>query len=167
MTNKVTGDETLTTGVAEKINSVTEIPNNDATGSDNVEGKAPRKRGPYKPREKKGDAPKKRGGEKISVGVLATQLQLAHMALAGVTRIEELALSNEEAQTLAKACIEFSEQHGVVISGKAAATIQLILALTGTYGPRLFAYKMRKNAERRANSVEVPEALRDQVEGLQ
>lgn len=114
----------------------------------------PKKRGPGRPKgstnKKSGETPKRRGNAKrASVESFGRQIVGVH-AMAGVlTGLPELAISEKEGEVLAEALIVVSEEYGVALTGKTAATIQLFAAIGMVYGPRAVLIGRRVEAQNR------------------
>lgn len=135
----------------------------------------PPKRGPGRPRKDAGqapaeppletgnagepvqlfDAPKKRGRKPGSTNKTSrdltgiTQLLLTtHIALASLTKYEELALSPDEAGMLASSLAGIAEHYKIRIDGKAGAIMTAIYTVGVIYGPRAFSIGMKiKNSK--------------------
>jgi hypothetical protein len=87
-------------------------------------------------------------GEEINA--LAQQIQGLHIMASMATGIPELQLTPNDAVLLANGILAVSKEYGLAISGKTAATLQLLGACAMVYVPRLIAVKQRADARRQA-----------------
>lgn len=71
-----------------------------------------------------------------------------HGMLAAVTRVEELELSQEEANKLAKATTMVARHYNVEVAAKTTDWIHLAMVAGGVYAPRLMAARLRMSMER-------------------
>lgn len=97
-----------------------------------------------------GDAPKRGRPRKISaepaepLRIGADTVKGLHLMAAHATGLPELQLSDSEAAMLANAIEAVGREYAVVLSGKAAATAQLVIACLVIYGPRLALVRKRR-----------------------
>lgn len=77
--------------------------------------------------------------------------------LAGITRTDELALSSDEAESLAGALATVNQFYQVEVAEKTLAWINLAQVAGMIYGTRLVAIRQRRRAER-ADRVQQPDA---------
>jgi hypothetical protein len=89
-------------------------------------------------------------GEEINA--LAQQIQGLHIMAAMATGFPELQLTPNDAVLLANGILAVSKEYGMTISGKTAATLQLLGACAMVYVPRLIAVKQRADIQRQAKA---------------
>lgn len=93
--------------------------------------------------------------ENISVEGLSGILFSAHMMLAGITRVEEMALDMPEAEQLAQATANMMRHYpNAVISPKTVDTINFIMCCGALYGTRLIAIRNRRTQARQNRTAE-------------
>lgn len=79
---------------------------------------------------------------------LTAILYSLHVMAAALTKVEELALTEQEAEQLAVAIARVNEVYGnVVLPEKVVVWINLAMAMGTVYGPRFIAYNIRKKKE--------------------
>lgn len=72
------------------------------------------------------------------------------MLLANALKVEEIALSKAESETLAEAVAEVSKHYPTAVSEKTMAWVHLTMCLGTTYGSRAYVYSKRMERERAA-----------------
>ncbi len=85
---------------------------------------------------------------------LARQIEGIHKMVAMLPGLEVMAMSADESAILAEAMTGVGDEYGVTISGKTAATLQLVGALAMCYGPRILY--MREMAKKRKAEMVPP-----------
>ncbi|MGH8710374.1 MAG: hypothetical protein ACREVA_03535 [Burkholderiales bacterium] len=92
-------------------------------------------------------APKRKRATVASrIAGLARQLIGAHQMVAMLPGLEVFRIADWEAELLASAMVCVADEYGVVVSGKIAATAQLIVACVVIYGPRVAALRIARMA---------------------
>lgn len=89
---------------------------------------------------------KKKKGEFVEPDMLKLSRQLmgVHAVAARITGLPFVAISDAESLMLAESVTAMAREYDLVVSGKAAATFQLIGALAVIYGPRAVMFKAAK-----------------------
>lgn len=82
--------------------------------------------------------------------MLARQCVGVHQMLALMTGFPELAISAKEGEILAEAMAGIATEYGVAVSGKTAASMQMLAACAIVYAPRAVAIKVRIDGQKRA-----------------
>lgn len=78
--------------------------------------------------------------------ILAKQTVGVHKMLALMTGIPELEIGDDEGKILAEAMTAVSREYGVAVSGKTAASMQMLAACAMVYAPRALAFTARVKA---------------------
>lgn len=124
----------------------------------------PARKRSYKPRAPKikeetldaSEAPaRKPRRSKSSVENTAKQIEGIHKMVAMLPNMGFMNISPEEARILAEAMTQVSEEYNVQISGKTAATIQLFMAASMVYAPRV-VYAVHERKKRKAQEPVMP-----------
>lgn len=126
-----------------------------------------------------GDAGPKRRGRKPGSTTRAKQATLdvngieqlllsTHYMLAGMTRVQEIALSPDEAKSLAQATANVARHYDVSVSAKALDWTNLIMALGMVYGTRVVAMRNRARSAKanRAKPVNEPRPMEVTPDGV-
>lgn len=97
-------------------------------------------------KERKAKEGRKEGRKKEGTNLAGLKLQLLnfHFTLALVTGLNELVLTDEEAEMLAVALDGFIQEFGIAFSSKVAVAINLAVTMLSIYVPRLFMIMERK-----------------------
>ena len=119
--------------------------------SKNSEGLNEEKIEPGATKARPGPKKRKFGGE--SIEILAKQLEGIHQMAAMMMGEPIVILSTAEAVMLATAVVGIAEEYGVVLTGKMAATLQLLGVAGIIYVPR-FIEIQRKHSRNPPNTVE-------------
>lgn len=82
-----------------------------------------------------------------SIEALSKTLVIIHTGIAGVTGLPELVIDKAEGDMLANATANVLAQFDITPDPKTQAIIGMIMACGAVYGPRAFAYRMRKAQE--------------------
>lgn len=106
---------------------------------------------------KRGPKPKaaKKAYTADEIGVMGRQLVGIHVMVAQITRIPEVAISEEEGQLLAQSIVNVADQYDLALDGKTGAALQLFMTAAMIYGPRAFAVRARAAKAQSENSVPV------------
>lgn len=118
-----------------------------STGSEPGSGKRKRGRPPgsgNKSKSSGGTAPK----TPLDLGFFQFGILGIHTALAAITKIPEIALSEPEAETLAKAMANVAQYYPVAIDAKTQAWMALVMTAGTMYAPRFIAYTVRTKMPR-------------------
>jgi hypothetical protein len=87
-----------------------------------------------------------------SIEALSKTLVIIHTGIAGVTGVQELVIDKSEGDMLAHASANVLAQFDITPDPKTQAIIGMIMACGAVYGPRAFAYRMRKAHEKAAET---------------
>lgn len=91
----------------------------------------------------------------IEVDGIGEILLSIHEMLAAFTQVEELSMSEQEAQSIAKHITRVTSLYDLRASNKAVAWTGLAMCLGKVYGPRIAAYHLRTSSEKKGKVVEI------------
>lgn len=100
--------------------------------------------------------PRKRRAKPVDLDELAKKIQGIHGMIALMTGLPEVAVSDMESKMLATAMSDMSREYGLEVSGKTAATIQLVGTAAIIYMPRVGAIKAKIDAAKRKHAQSQP-----------
>lgn len=93
-----------------------------------------------------------RSSNKASIEALTRALAIVHLGIASATKTPEIALEDEEAQTLASAVNNVLIEFDIRPDPKSEAIFGLVVAAGSIYGPRVYLVRERKKQERKDNA---------------
>lgn len=97
---------------------------------------------------------------------LAEVLLTVHLTLSEFTKVPELEIDKDEAETLSDATKELAKFYNVAFDPKKVAIFNFCLALGKVYVPRGIAIKNRIAAEAKPKPIEVPKSEKQRVNGV-
>lgn len=77
-----------------------------------------------------------------------------HLGISALTKTPEIELEKSESDRLAQASVDVAKHYNIEASEKALAWTNLAVVGFSTYGPRVFAMRMRWEIERNEKIVE-------------
>ena len=98
-----------------------------------------------------------RAGEasyKAGVDTLATCLMIVHAGIASVSKTPELALEEDEADSLAKATANVLQEFDIAPNPKVQAVVGLVVTSGTIYGSKIYLIRERKKEERNERQTE-------------
>lgn len=110
----------------------------------------PAKRRGRKPGTRSARAPK---GQALDINGVEAVLFSMHNILAAVTKVPELALDKAESTELAKGISNVARHYDVSASAKSIDIANLAMIAATVYGTRLFAFRARRDKERKARAA--------------
>ena len=108
----------------------------------------PVKRGRGRPRGTGAGRKSKATGPQVDISGLENILLSAHAMLAGITRVAELDMEQEEAHKLAQAGANVARHYDMATSGKALDWTNLLFVIGEIYGSRVVAIRLRRMADK-------------------
>lgn len=122
-------------------------PKNPEMQKEGVSGTAPKRGRPPKSKEKHSYTP-----EEISV--LGRQIVGIHAMVAGITKIPEAAIGDDEGSMMAQAIVNMADQYDLELDGKTGAALQLFATAAMIYAPRVIHFKNRMRNQPPAPTTE-------------
>ena len=115
---------------------------------------------PPEPEKKKRGRQPNSAKKSESSEAIAGALVSIHALLAGITKIPELELTEPEGKAISKALEDVANAYDFAPSPQTQALIGLAVTITGVYGMRIYAYKLRladEKAELEAHAKQLEE----------
>ncbi len=91
--------------------------------------------------------------ERIDLEGVKLQLLNFHFTLVAITGIEELMITEKEAELLATALVNFVEEFGIYFTSKVAVVVNLVVTIASIYAPRMIMIKERRKKNEKAASA--------------
>ena len=91
---------------------------------------------------------------KAGVDTLATCLMIVHAGIASVSKTPELALEEDEADSLAKATANVLQEFDIAPNPKVQAVVGLVVTSGTIYGSKIYLIRERKKEERNERQTE-------------